>query len=190
VRCDLNGSNFETIVTLTDKPAYLAIDVDGGKIYWTDYVVDVVRRANLDGTLIEELYAAGANLNPDGIALDLTAGKIYWGQTTDLFADISKLMRMNLDGSQPQDVTGSDFGLISDVTLGPTRAYSRGDMNCDGHVDFGDINPFVLALSSRNQYQQAYPNCNYLLADINGDGVLDFDDINPFVACITHGGCP
>ncbi|MEW6253069.1 MAG: FG-GAP-like repeat-containing protein [Planctomycetota bacterium] len=60
-----------------------------------------------------------------------------------------------------------------------------GDLNCDGRVDFDDINPFVLALSDPQAYQAAYPGCNILNGDCNGDGQVNFDDINPFVALLT-----
>ncbi len=56
-----------------------------------------------------------------------------------------------------------------------------GDLNCDGVVDFLDINPFVLALTDPAAYAQAYPNCDILEADANCDGLVNFDDINPFV---------
>jgi len=61
-----------------------------------------------------------------------------------------------------------------------------GDMNCDGVVNFGDINPFVLALSNPASYAQAFPNCNVQNGDINGDGVVNFTDINAFVALLSH----
>lgn len=61
-----------------------------------------------------------------------------------------------------------------------------GDLNCDGVVNFDDINPFVLALSNPAAYGQQFPNCNILAGDINGDGRVDFADINPFVALLTH----
>ena len=60
------------------------------------------------------------------------------------------------------------------------------DLNCDGVVNFGDINPFVLALSNQTAYAARYPNCDVMLADCNGDGVVDFGDINPFVARLSH----
>jgi hypothetical protein len=60
-----------------------------------------------------------------------------------------------------------------------------GDLNCDGVVDFDDINPFVLALSDPSAYNLAYPDCDLLNADCNGDGVVDFDDINAFVALLS-----
>jgi len=65
-----------------------------------------------------------------------------------------------------------------------------GDMNCDRHVDFDDINPFVTALVSWAGYQAQFPDCRWLNGDCNGDGHVDFDDINPFVACLVNGGCP
>ncbi len=59
-----------------------------------------------------------------------------------------------------------------------------GDLNCDGIVDFDDINPFVLALSNPAAYQAAYPDCNILNGDCDNDGDVDFDDINAFVALL------
>lgn len=61
----------------------------------------------------------------------------------------------------------------------------RGDVNCDGAVDFGDVNPFVLALSNPAAYAQLYPDCLFENRDINGDGVCSFDDINAFVELLT-----
>ncbi len=65
--------------------------------------------------------------------------------------------------------------------------YYRGDLNCDGVLDFTDINPFVLALSNRVGYQAAYANCSRLLADCNQDGVVNFNDIDPFIALLSGG---
>ena len=65
-----------------------------------------------------------------------------------------------------------------------------GDLNCDGTVDFDDINPFVKALAGRAGYEAAYPNCLWLNGDIDGNGSVDFDDINPFVRCLVNSGCP
>jgi hypothetical protein len=64
--------------------------------------------------------------------------------------------------------------------------YELGDLDCNGLLDFGDINPFVLALSSPTAYAAAYPECNRTLADCNNDDVVDFRDINPFVLLLTE----
>ena len=60
-----------------------------------------------------------------------------------------------------------------------------GDLNCDGAVNFADINPFVLALTGQAPYEAAFPNYNWLNADCNADGAVNFADINPFVALLT-----
>jgi len=63
--------------------------------------------------------------------------------------------------------------------------FQPGDLNCDHEVNFGDINPFVLALTNPSGYAAAFPDCNINLADINQDGRVDLADINPFVRLLT-----
>ena len=64
-----------------------------------------------------------------------------------------------------------------------------GDLNCDGTVDFADINPFVLYLSNYSAWQAAYAGCPPENGDINNDGTYpSFGDINPFVALLSGGG--
>jgi hypothetical protein len=62
-----------------------------------------------------------------------------------------------------------------------------GDVNCDGSVNFGDINPFVLILADPTAWQTAYPTCPATNGDINRDGGVNFGDINPFVALLAAG---
>jgi hypothetical protein len=59
-----------------------------------------------------------------------------------------------------------------------------GDMNCDGLVDLGDINAFVLALSDPDGYAATFPDCRRMNADINDDGLIDLADVNAFVALL------
>ncbi|MEW6251579.1 MAG: hypothetical protein AB1716_13100, partial [Planctomycetota bacterium] len=66
----------------------------------------------------------------------------------------------------------------------------RGDCNCDGNVDFGDINPFVLALSNFAAWQNQYPGCPVENPDLDASGQINFNDINPFVACLSAGAGP
>jgi hypothetical protein len=79
----------------------------------------------------------------------------------------------------------------ADVNLnGVPDECERGDMNCDGTIDFADINPFVLYLSNIAVWQATYANCPLTNGDINGDGTYgqaSFGDINPFVALLTGG---
>ena len=71
------------------------------------------------------------------------------------------------------------FGVLNVVT----PPICRGDCNCNGAVDFGDINPFVAVLSGG-------PPCRFENCDVNGDCTIDFNDINPFVALLSAGGGP
>ncbi len=76
---------------------------------------------------------------------------------------------------------------IDDVVLTAVDCqapFAPGDMDCDGDVDFDDIDPFVLALSGQSGYEAAYPECIWLNADTDGDGTVSFDDIDPFVALL------
>jgi hypothetical protein len=64
----------------------------------------------------------------------------------------------------------------------------RGDLNCDGTVDFGDINPFICALGGCfTPYWVLFPDCDVYNGDINCNGAVGFDDINPFVALLCGG---
>ncbi len=64
----------------------------------------------------------------------------------------------------------------------------RGDLNCDGAVDFADINAFVLYLSNFSVWQATYLGCPPENGDIDADGNYpSFADINPFIALLTGG---
>ncbi len=56
-----------------------------------------------------------------------------------------------------------------------------GDLNCDGAVSFGDINPFIDALADPAEYHELYPHCEDLHGDLDQSGAVDFGDINLFV---------
>lgn len=75
----------------------------------------------------------------------------------------------------------------------PCGGTTRGDSNCDGGVDFDDIDCFVAALIDEGAWQVCAGNggCDFRCAnDINQDQSVDFNDIDGFVACMVNGGCP
>lgn len=90
----LVGAEVKNLVPNVRNATDLAIDMTGGKLYWTERTSDrtgKIRQANLDGTnvqLVKELTSV-----PHGIALDAAGDKIYltnsWG----------KVQRLNVDGS-------------------------------------------------------------------------------------------
>ena len=70
---------------------------------------------------------------------------------------------------------GSEFGIPSfspDATVIVTLSSILGDVNVDGEVNFLDISPFIVVLSSGDFQEEA---------DIDGNGVVDFLDIAPFI---------
>ena len=83
-------------------------------------------------------------------------------------------------GSAPQGDASRQYNYVRLVRdAGPS--WQAGDMNCDGAVDFADINPFVDALIDPGQYAADYPGCDINNADVSGNGSVGFDDINAFV---------
>lgn len=90
-----------TILTLyVGRPAFAE------KVYWTDGLNGVIRRADLDGSNIEDLVTGAGR--PVNIALDLPGGKMFW---VDTISD--QIYRANLDGT----------GVESVVTLGPPSPF-------------------------------------------------------------------
>ena len=79
-----------------------------------------------------------------------------------------------------------DAGEYALFIIGSTRI-EAGDMNCDGLINYGDIDPFVVALTNPTAYDPAYPGCYADLADCNRDGLVNNGDIDPFVALLTGG---
>jgi sugar lactone lactonase YvrE len=113
LRCDLNGSNLETLV-ISDLSAVgsIAIDRTGGKMYWTDWpaVTAHIKRANLDGSDVEYILT-GLN-GPWGLALDVPGGKMYW---TEFGSD--KIRRANLDGSNVEDLVTTGLSHLAGIAL-------------------------------------------------------------------------
>ncbi len=92
----------------------------------------------------------------------------------------------------PRHIT---MGLALIVTAGGLAQAQdlRGDLNCDGLVNNGDIDAFVLALTDPSGYAAAYPTCNISMADTNCDGLVNNGDIEGFVAGVSGGSvrsCP
>ena len=52
-RANLDGSQVETL--FTQNSMGIALDLAGGKIYWSEWIADRIRRANLDGSQVQTI---------------------------------------------------------------------------------------------------------------------------------------
>ena len=76
-------------------------------------------------------------------------------------------------------------------SIGNCCIICRGDANCDGQINYADINPFVLGLGNLSAWQTQYPTCPWQNLDISSDGLVNYADINPFVVKLgSTGPCP
>ena len=125
-RANLDGTQVEDLVTGLGAPHGLALDLDAGKVYWTDrgvlgQVRARIQRTNLDGTRVEDLIIREAVTfgpsfdSPSGLALDLGRGRMYW-----IDAGLSgKIQRANLDGTQMEDLVTDLVGSPRNLALDP-----------------------------------------------------------------------
>ena len=120
-RVSLVKTNFQYIVNELRFPRGVALDVAGGKIYWTNagFFASEIQRANLDGTNIQNVVN---ELDyPKYIALDVAGGKIYWANA-GFWATKARIQRANLDGTNIQNILPRVTGLeeIGDIALDVT----------------------------------------------------------------------
>lgn len=110
VRINFAANDIENI-TLVGKPTDVALDVLGGKVYWTDADLGTdVWRADLDGSN-HELLISNQFTDLSGIALDLVNNKMY---LTDQAGSVAWA---NLDGTGIQTLAtgGRPSGVAVDA---------------------------------------------------------------------------
>jgi hypothetical protein len=89
-RCDIDGANVTTIVAAGGAftPKQMRLDLQHGKLWWSDREGMSIRRCNLDGSNVEVMVATG-DARADkgdqarwcvGLALDVARGDVYWSQ--------------------------------------------------------------------------------------------------------------
>jgi hypothetical protein len=117
-RRNLNGGGAEDLYAHSEAPPHfidnVSLDLGAGKMYWTETDIDtntyLIRRANLDGSGIQDVRAAAGRAIE--LVLDLPRGQMFWQDFPTAGAGNPSLRRANLDGSGYQSVA-QPFGLFS-----------------------------------------------------------------------------
>ncbi len=186
---DPNSSGWNTVTVHSDAPLYdvgrwtsLAITPDGQPAisYCKDYLSGTRHNQGLyyavhvDDNLAENWQIEDVEVSVDEVGHYTSLAILPPGHPT--LAGVSAI---------------SSYDATNQILKYALRHYCIGDLNCDGTISFGDINPFVLRLSNPPGYQQQFPGCPDANGDINGDGSVNFGDINPFVSLMVQcgGGC-
>ncbi len=96
-RLNVDGSGFQpNLITGLESPQHLALDVAGGKVYWT--APGSIWRATLTGKNREKLIA---DLGAIG-SIAVAGSKIYWTEENKNDTKSGKVRRAALDGSNVQ----------------------------------------------------------------------------------------
>ena len=114
----------ERIVRTNTAPDGVAVDVAGGKVYWSNMGSllgtggGTLQRANLDGSGVETIVPSGTTRTPKQIQLDLVNGHVYWCDREG-----AKVWRVGLDGSNPETLVSEHgftelVGVALDVEMG------------------------------------------------------------------------
>lgn len=126
--------------------------------------------ANLTGSLSDYHVAPGCEEPPTTVTVaNLPAGTYY------LFVSLTVF-----DGVP----CGQEYWLT--VNCSDTQPLCQGDSNCDGIIDWQDIDFFVAAQNDDVASWEAMflpdsPDCPFENNDVNGDMYVDWMDIDPFV---------
>lgn len=161
------------------------------------------------GTLLGNHLSGGSLVFDREDNLLVGGGDVFGGGQLDFFALVpapaNGTMARHFDPNQ--DATSSYLLEYNEVTrevyanepfavdfppnIDPTRVYvysplQIGDMDCDGDIDFDDIDDLVLGLTDPDGYAEARGIAAWLKGDTDQDGDLDFDDIADFVELLTE----
>ena len=161
-RINLDGTDLEAIVEGLYDPYQIALDVEGGKVYWSEDLDEEdtghIGRANLDGSDKENIVSL-----EDGqfysLALDLDNDKVYYG---DWWGEV--IYRANLDGSDEEEVLSDVYGYAIEVDEVNDKIYfnenerylSRADLD-GGNVEIiDDTDSRIYGIAIDNENNKLY----------------------------------
>jgi hypothetical protein len=145
-RANLNGSAAEFVVS--GDSMGIAIDASGGKMYWTSPQFGKIRRANLDGTNVEDIVTTGLDY-PWGVAL------LPPSESLAVTIDIKP-------GSYPNSINLGSAGVVPVAILSSST------------FDAQQVDPATVALAgAKVKLIGKGDKYSCSVQDVNGDGLPD-----------------
>ena len=181
------------------------IDMTGGAttISYDYYLYLTDTTGGVDKLLVEINNAGGSGLWTE-IARHITDGGLAWRSNSIDQAALNAAgvvltnqmqLRFTANDADPQSIVeaGLDAFLVQRVTcVEPTVC--AGDCNCDGAVNWRDIDFFVAAMNDNSvawlaMFGPDAPTCPFWNNDVNADGTVNWRDIDPLVG-VMNTACP
>ncbi|KAF3832984.1 hypothetical protein F7725_026649 [Dissostichus mawsoni] len=97
----------------------ISLDYDSvdAKLYYTDVTLDVIRRANLDGTGMETVISQGLKTT-DGLAVDWVSRNMYWTDTGRNTIEVA-----HLDGTSRKVLVNNSLDEPRAIAVFPSKGY-------------------------------------------------------------------
>lgn len=135
--------------------------------------------SNTDWT--SSIREKGVSWTTDGYTENANANALRWGTLYNFRFDTNAAPTFVTEAALTLFKPGTPTTITVPFSNG---AYRLGDMNCDGALNFKDINPFVQGLGDPAAWLAAHPGCPIENLDLDGNGIVNFKDINPFVGLL------
>jgi len=150
------------VTTGTVIPFGVDLDLDAGLVYWVETGAGRLRRAQLNGSNVQDVLTGLSN--PRDLALDLEHGRVYWNLGN------GNMWRANLDGTNSERI---DFGSTSDGFLTLDRL--------DRKLYYLDYRGIVRADLDGTHRELVIPDYGVGLAvvhDCNENMIDDYDELS------------
>ncbi|XP_018619430.1 low-density lipoprotein receptor-related protein 4 [Scleropages formosus] len=119
-RISLDTNDYTDVhVPVPELHNVISLDYDSveGKVYYTDVSLDVIRRANLNGSNMETVISQGLKTT-DGLAVDWVARNMYWTDTGRNTIEVARL-----DGSSRKVLINNSLDEPRAIAVFPSKGY-------------------------------------------------------------------
>ena len=104
-----------TLVAGCRNPLGIEFHRPSDKVYWVDQCVGSIRRSNIDGSALQDVFFLEPYLKPIDLAFAENGGWIYW--VAERTSGVSQIGRVRLDGSDAQTVVPEREGTIGALAI-------------------------------------------------------------------------